>query len=65
MEKITIEAIRVNNNLTREQFANMIGISLDRYNRIVQGKSKLLATELIKIHEVFSIPLEQINICNS
>lgn len=65
MEKITIEAIRVNNNLTREQFANMIGISLDRYNRIVQGKSKLLATELVKIHEVFNIPLEQINICNS
>lgn len=65
MEKISIEAIRVNNNLTREQIANKLGISLDRYNRIVQGKSKLLATEFIKIHELFDIPFEQININNS
>ena len=50
MDKFTIEAIRVNSGKTREETAKLLGISLDRYNRLASGESKLLATEFIAIH---------------
>ena len=60
MDKFTIEAIRVNSGKTREETAKLLGISLDRYNRLASGESKLLATEFIAIHEKFNIPYEKI-----
>ncbi len=62
MEQLTIEAIRVNKGISREEAANLLGMSIDRYNRIANGQSKLLATEFIRIHEVFDIPYEMIAI---
>lgn len=62
MDKYSIEAIRVNNGKTREEMAELLGITLGRYHRIVSNRSKILATELIKIHEIFDIPYEQISI---
>lgn len=47
MDKLTIEAL---------------GIPLDRYNRIANGDSKLLATEFVGIHQAFGIPYEKIMI---
>lgn len=64
MEKLTIEAIRVNKGISREEAANLLNISIDRYNRLANGQSKLLATEFIKIHEIFEIPYEMIAINN-
>ncbi len=65
MEKLTIEAIRVNHHLSRNEMAEKLGMNLDRYTRIVNGKTKLLATELISIHELFNIPYENIVISKS
>ena len=62
MEKLTLEAIRVNAGKSREEAARMLGVSLDRYNRIVNGDSKLLATEFVEIHKKFNVPYEQIAI---
>ena len=62
MEKLSIEAIRVNSGKTREETAKLMDISIDRYNRLATNKSKMLATEFIKVHEVFNIPFEQIAI---
>ena len=62
MDKFTIEAIRVNSGKTREETAKLLGISLDRYNRLASGESKLLATEFIAIREKFNIPYEKIAI---
>jgi transcriptional regulator with XRE-family HTH domain len=62
MDKLTIEAIRVNAGLTRQEAAEALGIPLDRYNRIANGDSKLLATEFVGIHQTFGIPYEKIMI---
>lgn len=60
MEKIYIEAIRINAGKSREETAKLLGISVDRYNRIATGSSKMLAVEFIAIHKVFNIPYETI-----
>lgn len=62
MDLLSIEAIRVNAGLSRQETADKLGIPLDRYNRIANGDSKLLATELVAIHQVFGIPFENIMI---
>lgn len=62
MEKLTLEAIRINAGKSREETAKLLGISLDRYNRIANGNSKLLATEFVEIHRKFNVPYEQIAI---
>lgn len=58
--KLSIEAIRAQLGLTRAEFAERLGISTDRYNRLATGESKLLATEFIRLHEVSELPFEMI-----
>ncbi len=60
--KLTIEAIRLQLKLTRAELAASLGISLDRYNRIVSGESKMLASELVLLHQVSGIPYEMIEV---
>lgn len=62
MDKLSLEALRVNAGISREEAAKLIGVSLDRYNRLASGESKLLAVELIKIHEIYNIAYERIEI---
>lgn len=62
MDKLSLEALRVNAGISREEAAKLIGVSLDRYNRLASGKSKLLAVEFIKIHEIYNIAYERIEI---
>lgn len=58
--KLNMEAIRMQMKLTRPEFAERLGISLDRYNRLATGESKLHATEFVRLHEVSGVPLENI-----
>ena len=62
MDKLSLEALRVNAGISREEAAKLIGVSLDRYNRLASGGSKLLAVEFIKIHEIYNIAYEHIEI---
>lgn len=54
--KMNIEAIRMNMKLTRAEMAERLGITLDRYNRLASGESKLLATEFVRLHDISGIP---------
>lgn len=58
--KINIEAIRVQLGKTRQEMAEALGINIDRYNRLAAGESKMLATEMIALHEYSGIPYENI-----
>lgn len=58
--KLNLEAIRAQMNLTRVDMAAKMQISLDRYNRLASGESKMLATELVRLHEISKVPYENI-----
>lgn len=60
--KLPIESIRLKMGWSREEFASKLEVSLDRYNRLATGKSKMLATELIAVHIVSGIPYENIDV---
>ena len=53
-EQLKLEAIRMQLGLSR------MHISLDRYNRLANGESKLLATEFIEIHRLSGLDYERI-----
>lgn len=58
--KLNLESIRANMGLSRAEMAERMGITLDRYNRLANGESKMLATELAKIHEISGVPYDNI-----
>lgn len=62
MENITlnIESIRVNMGLSRAEMAEKMQVNIDRYNRLATGESKMLASELRRLHEVSGVPYENI-----
>lgn len=60
--RFPIEAIRIKMNLTRPQMAEAMQISLDRYHRLASGDSKMLASELMRLHEISQIPYENIEV---
>ena len=51
--QLDIEAIRVMDKL---------GVNLDRYNRLATGDTKMLATELITLHQISGVPYENITV---
>lgn len=59
--KLNIEAIRVNMKLTRPEMAERMNVNIDRYNRLATGESKMLATELARLHEISNVPWESID----
>ena len=63
--RMNLEAIRAQMKKTRSEMANMMGISVDRYNRLANGESKMLASELIKLNEISGIPFENIDVPNA
>lgn len=58
--KVTIEGIRVTLKLTREEMAEKMGINKDRYDRLAIGKSRMYATEFIRLHEISGFPYDDI-----
>lgn len=60
--KLNIEAIRTQMKLTRLEMAGRLGISVDRYNRLANGESKMLATELVCLHRISGVPYENIDV---
>lgn len=62
--KMSLEAIRVNMGKTRPEMAELLGVSVDRYNRLATGESKMLAAELIRLHTVSGVPYESIDVLN-
>lgn len=62
--QLNIEAIRALMKITRQEMAEKMGVTQDRYNRLASGESKMLATELIKLHEISDVPYESIDVPN-
>lgn len=60
-EKLKLEAIRTQLGYTRQTMAEKMHISLDRYNRLATGESKMLATEFCAIHAVSGFDYEKIS----
>ena len=60
--KWTMEAIRVRMDKTRAEMAEAMDITLDRYNRLVSGESRMFALELIKLHEISKVPYSEIEV---
>ena len=60
--KLNIEAIRAQMRKTRPQMAELLGITVDRYNRLASGESKMLASEMVKLNEVSHVPFENIDV---
>lgn len=60
--KLSLEAIRVQMGKTRAEMAELLGINLDRYNRLATGESRMLATELYRLNEASGIPFENIDV---
>lgn len=60
--KMSLEAIRTQLGWTREQMADALNITRDRYSRVARGESSMLATELIRLHDVSGIPYENIQV---
>lgn len=58
--KLNLEAIRANMGITRADMAKLLEITVDRYNRLASGESRMFATELIRLHKVSGIPYENI-----
>lgn len=58
--ELNIESIRTMMSLTRKEMAEQMGINIDRYNRLATGESRLLATEMKKLHEISGLPLDNI-----
>lgn len=60
--KMSLETIRTQMKKTREQMADALKISKDRYNRLANGETRMLANELIRLHAVSGIPYENIEV---
>ena len=60
--KLSLEAIRINKGLSRPEMANGIGVTIDRYNRLVNFETKMLATELINTVNFTGIPYDKIQV---
>ena len=60
--KMSLESIRVQMKKTREQMADALRISKDRYNRLAIGETRMLANELVRLHDVSGIPYENIEV---
>ena len=59
---LNIEAIRVQMGFTRVEMAEKMNISIDRYNRLASGDSKMLAAELVSLHKIRGVPYENIKV---
>lgn len=59
--KLTLEAIRAQMNITRAEMAEKMNINIDRYNRLANGESKMLAIEFVAIHDLSGVPWENIS----
>ena len=48
--------------VTRVEMAEKMNISIDRYNRLASGDSKMLAAELVSLHKISGVPYENIKV---
>ena len=60
--KLNIEAIRMNMGKSRKEMADAMQINLDRYNRLATGESRMYGDELILLHQISSVPYENIDV---
>lgn len=60
--KLNIEAIRAVMGVSRSEMATLMNINADRYNRLASNESKMLATELIQLHNISGVPYENISV---
>lgn len=60
MEKYTLKVIRAMHDLTQEEMAKRLGISLCYYNRIETKNRQLTPSVLVKICKEFGLELDQV-----
>lgn len=60
--KMNVEAIRVQLGMSKPDMAQRLKVNADRYNRLASGESRMLAVELIRLHEASGIPYENIDV---
>lgn len=60
--RMSLEAIRAQMKKTRPEMAELLQISPDRYNRLANSETRMLATELMRLHHISGIPYECIEI---
>lgn len=58
--KLNLEAIRANMGISRADMAKLLEVTVDRYNRLANGESRMFATELIRLHNISGVPFENI-----
>ena len=59
--QFTLKAIRINNNMSQEEAAKEIGVSVDTLGNYERGKSFPDIPILKKIEEVYGVKYENIN----
>lgn len=62
METLTLGAIRVNKQMSTEEMARAMNMSVDRWRRLESGETKMTAAELIEFHKLTGVPYENINL---
>ena len=60
--KMNVEAIRVQMGISKPDMAECLKVNADRYNRLASGESKMLAAELIRLHKLSGLPVENIDV---
>ena len=60
--KLDLETIREMMKKSRKEMAELLGVNLDRYNRLATGDTKMLAVELMALHSVSNVPYENIKV---
>lgn len=60
--KLDLETIREMMKKSRKEMAELLGVNLDRYNRLATGDTKMLAVELMTLHSVSNVPYENIKV---
>ena len=60
MEKLTIRQVRLMNEVTQEEFAELLGISSTAYINKELGKQRFYFDEVMKICQAYNIDINRI-----
>lgn len=55
--KITPKGLRVSNDLTQDEVAEKLGISLTQYRRKENGKVRFYADEIYRLAQLYDVPV--------
>ena len=62
--KITLKAARINAKLRQSEVAERLGVSKESVSNWENGKAAPKATTLVRLCEIYSIPIDNISLPN-